>query len=88
MTELKTKEGRVLVYDDTPTGWGIGQLEGTETHVDIRQKAHGGGVFIRHPHSDSPLREAVTGEETVWFNNRLWTKTEEAELVERIKHAE
>jgi hypothetical protein len=48
----------------------------------IREEAHGGGVFVR---VGADLLNATTGEETVQFNNRIWTKTEEAEEIERIK---
>lgn len=84
---ITTKEGRELVYDDTRHGWAQGTLAGVTVNIYVRPKEHsGGGVFIKHDNGD--LREAVSGEETVWFNNRLWTKTEEAELIERIKYSE
>lgn len=88
MTELTTNEGRTIVYDDNVThGWTKGTLAGVPVTLYIRPAEHsGGGVFIKR--EDGTLHEAVTGEETVWFNNRLWTRTEEAELVERIKYSE
>lgn len=87
MTELTTKEGRVLVYDsELEEGWIRGSLAGIDVHLYLRPQRYGGGVFIKR--EDGALHEAVTGEDTVWFNNRLWTKTEEAELIERIKYAE
>jgi hypothetical protein len=43
---------------------------------------NGGGVFIR---VGPDLLKADTGEATVQFNNRVWTTTEEAEEIERIK---
>lgn len=83
--ELTTKEGRTLIYDDShDEGWTKGTLAGVPVSLYIRPVKHGGGVFIRR--DDGELHEAVTGEETVWFSNRLWTRTEEQNLIERINH--
>jgi len=87
MTELKTKEGRTLKYNTPPEeGWTKGVLAGTEVNLYLRPQADGGGVFIKR--DDGSLHEAATGEDTVWFSNRLWTKTEEAELIERLKQSQ
>lgn len=65
-------------------GWPVEADRQTQQPMSlfIREDIHGGGVFIR---VGADLLEAKTGEATVQFNNRIWTKTEEAEEIERIK---
>jgi hypothetical protein len=64
-------------------GWATGTIgDGEEVTVYIREPEHDGGVFVQ---IDGQLLHAETGEETVQFNNRIWTKSEEAAEIERIK---
>lgn len=86
--QVKTKAGRTLKFKPPASngGWTTGKLEGVAVHVYVRPDEHGGGVFIQH--QDGRLHHAETGEETVWFNNRLWTLTEEQEVMERMRHGD
>jgi len=77
--------GQTLEFDEPAAGfgWTTGKLNGEDSiDVYIRESEHDGGVFIR---IDGELVHAETGEATVQFNNRIWTTSEEAAEIERIK---
>lgn len=82
--KVKLFTGKQLTYDEPAAGfgWGTGLEDGQEVTIYIREEEHGGGVFIS---VDGELLHAETGEATVQFNNRLWTQSEEAAEIERIK---
>jgi hypothetical protein len=84
MKQVKLFTGDTLVYDETIAivGWSTGKVDDDEIPIYIRDTEHGGGVFIS---VDGDLLHAETGEATVQFNNRLWTTSEEAAEIERIK---
>lgn len=85
MKQVELFTGEPLVYEEPAAGfgWVTGTLgDGKEMTVYIREEAHGGGVFVS---VDGELLHSETGEQTVQFNNRLWTTSEEAAEVERIK---
>lgn len=82
--KAKLTNGRTLKYEvpATGSGWTTGTIGAVVVKVYIRPEANGGGVFVDYGNG---LVEGSTGEETVWFNNRLWTRTEEEKEMEQIK---
>lgn len=85
MKQVQLFTGEPLVYDEGAAGfgWTTGTLDdGQEMTIYIREEEHGGGVFVQ---VEGELLHAETGEQTVQFNNRLWTTSEEAAEIERIK---
>ena len=82
--KVTTFTGKTLEFEEPAAGfgWTMGQLDGEAVDVYIRESDHGGGVFIR---AGGDIIHAESGENTVQFNNRIWTTSEEAAEIERIK---
>jgi hypothetical protein len=77
--------GKTLEFEEPAAGfgWSMGKIDDAEVvDVYIRESEHGGGVFVR---AGGDIIHAETGENTVQFNNRIWTTSEEAAEIERIK---
>lgn len=87
MPRMKIVTGQTVVYPHPMggAGWVTGSSRGGSFAIYVRPAAHGGGAFVD---LGGGLVEAKTGEKTVWFNNRLWTLTEEQELIRKNREAE
>ena len=86
MPRLKLSNGKTVVYPNPPggSGWVTGSTKGASYHIYIRPASEGGGAFVDLD-DNRGLVDAKTGEQTVRFNNRLWTLTEERDHIERIR---
>jgi hypothetical protein len=89
MPKVTLKNRRVVSYEEPLSGggWVIGKSRGDSFHLYIRSRKQGGGVFIDYGDGQG-LVDAKTEEKTSWFNNRLWTESEEQELIARNREAE